>query len=205
MLPLKRMGWYFLATLTLLLTTKPALRSDEKDSYRVYTPKACAQLKPGEQMTPDEAHAIIREASDAWNSDSKNANWPVNVRYAKPGDSISITLSIGTFPQEGGMTTPFSGQVIVVNSEFIPESQVQTLFHELGHAHYNNRNPGVNNQIDSQAAAFKFSLESLAACDEELAYREGVAILGMSTAEPSKSALARIANDPIWKKYSKKN
>lgn len=218
MLPLKRMGLYFLATFMLLLTTKPALRSDEKDTYRVYTPKACAQLKPREPMTLDEAQAIIMETQDAWNSDSGNANWRVLVLREKPGDSIAVP--VGTFPQDvkAGMSlsVAFRGQVIVLNLGMKPESLVQTLFHELGHARYNSISPAaeinalsgspdVQREIDSEATAIKFSLESLAACDEELAYREAAAILEMSKAEPYKSAVAKIANDPIWKRYSKKN
>src|SRR4029077_10019093 len=210
MLPLKRMGWYFLATLTLLLTAKLALRPNEKNSYRVYTPRACTQLKPGEQMTLAEAHAIIQEAWDAWNSDSQNANQRIYVLYANPGESITIplTLPVGTFPQDAkaGMTIPFTFgcQVIILNLGMKPESLVQSFFHELGHAQYNRRNPEVKNEIDSQGEAFKFSLESLAACHEELAYREAAEILEMPKTEPDKSAVARIASDPIWKKYWKK-
>ena len=101
-----------------------------------------------------------------------------------------------------GVTREVRGYMIVVNGKMAPESSLSSFLHELGHATYMRAHPNGAERVAAEMAAILFFLEALGNEGlDELAYREARALTEMVD-EPYKSAVARIADHPIWKKYS---
>jgi Zn-dependent peptidase ImmA (M78 family) len=153
-------------------------------------------------ITTADLQRIIKKYADIWNNDAKNASlWVVR---ADPGDSIAIpgvTFSTRDKPK-AGMNIPVRAHLIVLNKKMVPESSLSTFFHEYGHARYLVTHQLHEDEIGSETEAIRFSLEALS--NEgyiNLAYREAENVKEMAKEEPYKSAVARLANDPLWKKY----
>ena len=83
-----------------------------------------------------------------------------------------------------------------------PESLLVTFFHEYGHAFYEREHPGAFNEVDSEVAAICSSLElCVAEGFEELAYLEAKSVKGIAANEPYRSAVAKLADNELWRKY----
>jgi Zn-dependent peptidase ImmA (M78 family) len=159
-------------------------------------------------LTVEEAQRVIKKHADIWNNDPKNI--PLWVVAADSGDSIAIpgiTFSTTEKPIAGMSISVQAHHLIVLNKRMVPESLLSTFFHELGHTKYEVKHPlhdDADDQIASETEAIRFSLEALT--NEgfvDLAYREAENVKQMANKEPYKSAIARLANDPLWKKYGR--
>jgi hypothetical protein len=84
-----------------------------------------------------------------------------------------------------------------------PENLLTTFFHEYGPACYEREHPGAIDEVDSEVAAISRSLElSVAEGCEELAYREAKSVKEIAANEPHRSAVAKLADDELWRKYA---
>jgi hypothetical protein len=124
-----------------------------------------------------------------------------------PNASIPLNIPGITFGPEGmsvaGMTRELRGYMIVVNGKMAPEIALSSFLRELGRASYMRSNPNGNEEVAAETAAILFLLEALEKEGlDEVAYREAQVITEMAAAEPYRSAVAKIANHPIWIKYS---
>lgn len=146
---------------------------------------------------------MIKKYTDLWNGSPNHL--PMWVTGANPGDAITIPGVM--FPtsdkEEAGMSQQINACLIVLNLRMSPESQLQTFFHEYGHTSYNAEHAGHVDEIGSEAAAIRFALKALSKEGyENLAYREAAADKEMASTEPYRSAVKRLANDPLWRRYS---
>jgi hypothetical protein len=156
-----------------------------------------------EPVTAEDVQRLIRKYTDIWNRDRKNV--PLWVISAEPGDAIAIPgITFGTSDKpKAGMNISVHAHLIVLNRKMVPESLLSTFFHEYGHAKYTVTHRRHPDEIASEAEAVRFSLEALASEGyPNLAYREADNVQHMAKEEPYKSALARLANDPLWRKYA---
>lgn len=155
-------------------------------------------------VTVEDVQRVIKKYTDIWNSDPKNV--PLWVVGAEPGDTIAIpgvTFSTTDKPK-AGMNIPVHAHLIVLNKKMVPESLLSTFFHEYGHAKYLVTHQLHPDEIASETEAIRYSLEALA--NEgfiNLAYREAENAKQMAKEEPYKTAVARLANDPLWEKYAR--
>ncbi len=137
-------------------------------------------------MTFEQAKTVVLKYVGIW-----NAAYPATPLWAQVA------------PIPAGMHFRFNGFFILVNGAMFPESVVTTFFHEYGHAHYE-REHGGGNVVDSEAAAIRSSLQlSTQEGLEELAFREADAIKQMAANEPYRSAVAKLNDDPLWRKYAR--
>ena len=124
-----------------------------------------------------------------------------------PNASVPLNIPGITFGPEGmsvtSMTREVRGYMIVVNGKMAPEIALSSFLRELGRATYMRANPNATEEVAAETAAILFLLEALEKEGlDELAYREARVITEMAAAEPYRSAVAKIANHPIWIKYS---
>ncbi len=137
-------------------------------------------------MTFEQVKNITLKYVDIW-----NATYPASPLWALLTDT------------KAGMHFRFNGFFILVNSAMVPESVLTTFFHEYGHAQYE-REHHVGNVVDSEVAAIRSSLQlSTEEGLEELAFREADAIKQMAANEPYRSAVAKLNDDPLWRKYAR--
>jgi hypothetical protein len=151
-----------------------------------------------QNVSPEEVQRIIAKYTNAWNS-NKNSR-PLWVVGANPGDSIQIPgITFGTKENTvAGMSIPVRAQLIVLNQQMVPESLLQTFLHEYGHSRYSLEHREPIDEIASEAAAIRFSLEALTTEGyPALAYREASAVQVMGTKEPYKSAVNRLAKEVV--------
>ena len=154
-------------------------------------------------LTIEDIGKVIKRYTDLWNSDTRKA--PLWVSGALPGSSIPIPgINFGTTSQpKAGLSIPVHANLIVLNQDMLPESLLTTFLHEYGHTIYRDTQP-VFDEIDSEVEAIRYSLATLENEDlADLAYREAAAVLSMATEDPYKTAVARLASDPLWIKYSR--
>jgi hypothetical protein len=153
-------------------------------------------------LSKDDVKKIIKTYTDNWNSNPKHL--PLWVTGAAPGDNIQIpgvTFSSANKP-EAGMSIAVRAELIVLNQAMVPESLLSTFLHEYGHTMYRTTHAHPV-EVDSEIAAIRFSLNALAKEGlEKLAYREADSVKQMASAEPYRTAIRRLASDPLWKKYS---
>jgi hypothetical protein len=137
-------------------------------------------------MTLEDVHRIIRKYVTEWNA-------------RRPDAQLYALVSV---PQ-AGMHLRFSGYFIWVHAGMVPESILTTFFHEYGHAEYENEHQQVE-YIATEVAAI---LSSLTLCVaegfEQLAYREAENMKLLASNEPYKSAVARLQDNPVWRKYAR--
>jgi len=148
--------------------------------------------------------AIVKKYVAIWNSQPRNV--PLWVVLASPGDMLSIPgVTFGNKSDgKAGMELPIHAHLIVLNRMMVPESLLTTFLHEYGHAVYRLSQVTDWNETDSEVEAIQFSLNALA--DEgldDLAYREAEAIKHMAAREPYKSAVAKLTDVTIWRKYAR--
>lgn len=142
---------------------------------------------------------LIKKYADLWNSNP--ANLPLWVIAAKPGDQINVPKI--TFRTAEGVTTGMEmlvqAHIIMLNEDLSPENLLSTFLHEYGHARYRAAHLDQFDEIASETEAIRYSLKALV---EEgfpkLAHREALKIQQMAHVEPYKSAVLRLANDPVW-------
>jgi hypothetical protein len=155
-------------------------------------------------MTREEVQLILHKYVNVWNSANHGCHlW---VALANPGAAITIpdiTFGMTKNPQQvAGMNIRVHVQLIVLREDMTPESLLVTFFHEYGHACYEREHPGAFNEVDSEAAAICGSLElCVAEGFEELAYREAKSVKGIAADEPYRSAIAKLADNELWRKY----
>ena len=159
-------------------------------------------------MNIQEVQKIVKRYIEEWNNDSTKS--PLHVILSEPGNQIQIPgitsdVIFGKANEpRAGMHLLIRANIIVLNQIMVPKSLLTTFFHEYGHAVYKELHLENWNEIDSEAAAIKFSLEALAEEGfHDLARREVKAVQQMSINEPYKSAVKTISNDPNWLRYSK--
>lgn len=154
-------------------------------------------------LTMEQVQPIIQKYVHQWESlYPKRQMW---VSLAAPGDPINIPgVTFGTPAKPvAGMEQPINATVIVLNKTMTPDSILTTFTHEYGHAEYQEAHPNDSQEIDSEVAAVKSSLTLLPREGfEYLAYKEAKAVKEMSKDEPYRSAVQRLATDPLWIKYS---
>jgi hypothetical protein len=160
---------------------------------------------PATQMTREEIQSIIEKYVNLWNK--TNPDYHLWVALAKPGASITIPgvgFGVTKHPQEvAGMNVSVHAHIIVLRENMIAESLLTTFFHEYGHASYQREHPGEVNAVDSEMVAIRKSLElCVTEGFEDLAYREAKSIKEVADSEPYRSAVARLANDELWRKYT---
>jgi hypothetical protein len=129
------------------------------------------------------------------------------VIVAMPNASVPLNIPGVAFGDEGlpvaGLTREVHGYMIVVNGKMAPEIALTSFLHELGHATYMRAHPNGAEAGAAESAAILFLLEALGNERlDELAYSEARVYGDMAAAEPYKSAVAQIAENPIWKRYS---
>jgi hypothetical protein len=155
-------------------------------------------------LTLEQVQLIVQKYVNDWNN--QNPKYFLWVCLANPGDSINIPGVRFGAPEKpmAGMEVPIDSQMlIVINKNMLPESILQTFTHELGHALYRLAHPNDFQIVDSEVAAVHSSLTILPREGfESLAYREAKAFQEMANDEPYRSALERISNDPLWRKYA---
>ena len=156
------------------------------------------------QLTNADFQRIAKKYLEAWGT-GPGAPF-IWVIVAMPNASVPLNIPGISFGPEGipvaGVTREVRGYMIVVNGTMAPESSLSSFLHELGHATYMRSHSYGAETVGAEMAAILFLLEALEKEGlDELAYREARTISEM-TAEPYKSAVAQIANHPIWKKYS---
>jgi hypothetical protein len=94
-----------------------------------------------------------------------------------------------------GMNIRVHVQLIVLRQYMTPERLLTTFFHGCGHACYESEHPGAINEVDSEVAAIRSSLElCMAEGLEELAYREAKSVTEIAANEPYRSAVAKLAD-----------
>jgi hypothetical protein len=156
-------------------------------------------------MTREEVQVILQKYVNLWNSANHACHlW---VALAHPGAAITIpntTFGMNKDPQQvAGMNVRVHFQLIVLREDMPPESLLTTFFHEYGHACYEIEHPGAINEVDSEVAAIRSSLElCVAERVEELAYREAKSIKEIAADEPYRSAVEKLADDKLWRKYA---
>ena len=156
------------------------------------------------QLTNADFQRIAKKYLEAWGT-GQDAPF-IWVIMAMPNASVPLNIPGISFGAEGlpvaGVTREVRGYMIVVNGTMAPESSLSSFLHELGHATYMRTHSYGAETVAAEMASIVFLLEALEKEGlDELAYREARTISEM-TAEPYKSAVAQIANHPIWKKYS---
>jgi hypothetical protein len=154
-------------------------------------------------LTLEQVQPIIQKYVHLW--ETLNPKRPMWVSLAGPGDPVNVPgVRFGT-PEKpvAGMENQITAVLIIINKNMIPDSILTTFTHEYGHAEYREAHPNNFQEIDSEVAAVKSSLTIL---PKEgfvyLAYKEAKAVKEMSKDEPYRSAVQRLANDPLWTKYS---
>jgi hypothetical protein len=155
-------------------------------------------------MTQQQTSDLIKKYTERWNNEKRKP--PLWVVGAHPGDSICIPGL--TFANKGdmkaGMEILISAQVIVLNQDMLPDSIASTFLHEYGHALHRNSKAGSIDWVESEIDAIKFSLSALSEEGlDDIAYREAATVLQMTSDEPYKSAVSRLSEDPVWKKFSR--
>jgi hypothetical protein len=156
-------------------------------------------------MTREDVQQIVQKYVNVWNSASSGCHlW---VALAKPGAAIAIpdiTFGMTKDPQlVAGMNIRVHVQLIVLREDMIPESLLTTFFHEYGHACYEREHPGATNEVDSEVAAIRSSLRlCVVEGFEELAYREATSVKQIAADEPYRSAVTKLADDELWRKYA---
>lgn len=157
----------------------------------------------GEPVTTEDVQRLIKKYTDTWNSDPKNV--PLWVVPAAPGNAIGIPgVTFSPDNPKAGMNVPVHAHLIVLNKSMVPESLLSTFFHEYGHAKYEVAHQLHPDEIASEMEAIRYSLEALTSEGfTDLAYREAENVKQMANAEPYKTAVARLATDPLWKKYAR--
>lgn len=155
-------------------------------------------------MDYSKAQTIVGKYVGAWNSTSRDPMWVI---LATPGDSINIpNVTFGNHDSvHAGMELPVRAQLIVLNKAMRPESLLSTFLHEYGHALYRVENPNAFNHIESEIFAIRHSLQALEAegC-QDLACQEAQTVIQMASAEPYRSAVERLQDDQLWRKYSER-
>jgi hypothetical protein len=155
-------------------------------------------------MTREEVQLILQKYVNVWNGANHGCHlW---VALANPGAAITIpdvTFGMSKDPQQvAGMNIRVHVQLIVLREDMTPESLLTTFFHEYGHACYEREHPGAINEVDSEVAAIHSSLElCVAEGSEELAYREAKSVKEIAANEPYRSAVAKLADNELWRKY----
>ena len=156
-------------------------------------------------LTNDDFQRIARKYLQAWGVEpGAPFIWVI---VAMPNASVPLNIPGITFGAEGlpvtGMTREVRGYMIVVNGKMAPEIALSSFLHELGHATYMRTHPNGAEASAAELAAILFLLEALGTEGlDELAYGEARVFTDMAAAEPYKSAVAQIADHPVWKKYS---
>jgi len=166
-------------------------------------PGGLARYNAGMEVTIQEVEGIVKSHVAVWNSDP--ANPPLWVVLASPGDAIQIPgVTFGNMGDgKAGMELPIRAQLIILNHHMVPESLLSTFLHEYGHAVYRNSQPKDWNEIDSEVEAIRYALKALADHGlDDLAYREAEVIKQMAGQEPYKSAVAKLADLELWRKYA---
>jgi hypothetical protein len=163
----------------------------------IYSERGNAQA-----LTLEQVQFVVNKYTNEWNA--RNPQYPLWVYTTGPGDPISVPGAGANFGRDkGGMEIAIHAEVILLNKSMVPESILTTFTHEYGHAQYRLAHPTNFDTVDSEVAAIRSSLTILPKESfESLAYREAKAIKEMANMEPYKSALQKLANDPLWKKYS---
>lgn len=157
-------------------------------------------------MTREEVQLILQKYVNIWNSANRGCHLWVALAY--PGGAITIpdvTFGMNKDPHRvAGMNVLVHIQLIVLRQDMTPESLLTTFFHEYGHACYEREHPGAVNEVNSEVAAIRSSLELCVAegC-EELAYREAKSVKEIAANEPYRSAVAKLADDELWRKYAR--
>jgi hypothetical protein len=156
-------------------------------------------------MTLEQVQVIVQKYVAAWNHSNGVPLW---VHLVKPGAPVNIpgvTFGMTADPEKiAGMHYRINAQLIAIREGMVPESILTTFFHEYGHAKYDLSRPADFNVIDSEVAAIRNSLELCAVEGlEELAYREATAMKTMAVDEPYRSAVERLKDDALWRKYSR--
>jgi hypothetical protein len=156
-------------------------------------------------MTREEVQLILQKYVNAWNS--ANTGCHLWVALANPGAAITIpntTFGMNKDPQQVvGMNVRVHFQLIVLREDMTPESLLTTFFHEYGHACYEREHPGAIDKVDSEVAAIRSSLElCVVEGVEELAYAEAKSVKEIAADEPYRSAVAKLADDELWRKYA---
>jgi hypothetical protein len=157
-------------------------------------------------LTLEQVQPIVQKWVDDWNK--RHPENPLWVSLLNPGDPINIPgVTFGTAANpKAGMELPIRAHLIVINRNMVPESVLTTFTHEYGHALYRLAHPNDFQEIDSEVEAIKSSLTILPSEGFEYhAYREAKAFKDMASAEPYRSAVERLAADPLWIKYSSKS
>jgi len=163
---------------------------------------AIAPAEEGKKsLTNEDFQRIAKKYLEAWGAGS-GAPF-IWVIVAMPNASVPLNIPGISFGVEGlpvaGVTREVRGYMIVVNGKMAPESSLSSFLHEFGHATYMRTHPNGAEPVAAEMAAILFFLEALGNEGlDELAYREARALTEMVD-EPYKSAVARIADHPIWK------
>jgi hypothetical protein len=99
----------------------------------------------------------------------------------------------------------YGGHLIFVRTDDIaPENVLAAFFHAYGQAEYERDHSGPINEFEAEAFAIRRSLELFVAEDfEDLAYRVAANIKALAANEPYRSAVERLANDDLWRKYAR--
>ena len=167
---------------------------------------AIAPAQEGKKsLTNEDFQRIARKYLEAWGVEpGAPFIWVI---LAMPNASVPLNIPGITFGPEGmsvtSMTREVRGYMIVVNGKMAPEIALSSFLRELGRATYMRSNPNGTEEVAAETAAILFLLEALEKEGlDELAYREARVITEMAAAEPYRSAVAKIANHPIWIKYS---
>ena len=167
---------------------------------------AIAPAEEGKKsLTNEDFQRIAKKYLEAWGA-GPGAPF-IWVIVAMPNATVPLNIPGIAFGAEGlpvaGVTREVRGYMIVVNGKMAPESSLSSFLHEFGHATYMRSNPNATEEVAAETAAILFLLEALEKEGlDELAYREARVITEMAAAEPYRSAVAKIANHPIWIKYS---
>lgn len=165
---------------------------------------SAAAIRLKRTMTVEEVKAIVQKYVDSWNAAGNRP--PLWVVLAEPGEDIRIPhVTFGSRDKpSAGMELPVHAHLIVLHKGMRPESLLPTFLHEFGHAQYRVSVPEPFDHVASEVAAIAHSLESLARENlDDLAYQEARAIVEMSSAEPYRSAIQRLASHQLWVKYSR--
>jgi hypothetical protein len=166
---------------------------------------AIAPAEEGKKsLTNEDFQRIAKKYLEAWGA-GPGAPF-IWVIVAMPNASVPLNIPGVAFGAEGlpvaGLTREVRGYMIVVNGKMAAEGSLSSFLHELGHATYMRTHPNGAEAVAAEMAAILFFLEALGNEGlDELAYQEARAFAEMVD-EPYKSAVARIADHPIWKKYS---
>jgi hypothetical protein len=146
---------------------------------------------------------VVQRYVEQWNAD--HADVPLWVVLAGAGDAIAIPGV--TFARAGeqlaGMHHSIRAELIVLNRAMVPSSLLSTFLHEFGHMVYRASSGNAWNEVASEAAAVRFSLEALEVEGfPDLAAREATAVLGMSGEEAYRGAVELLKHEPVWQRYA---